>query len=166
MLFELLLVFCIIALMTVNFFINKKNNNKPVLPCDIMKEISTITQKALVNSILNKKIYQVRFFFNEEMKLVEVAIGALENINAAKKQNNFFEFKEKFKYDITIKKFVINNKNEVESSRTRETWILIYPDGYSQEVEIDYLINNSIELGLQKAILNPFTVVLQENQND
>ena len=118
-----------------------------------VEQINTVCQRAYLEAILNQKIFQLRFYFNEDAELEFVGCAAVHSVeNIASEQ--IPENKQTRLYKgLHVRACAINGKDEIARSRTRETWIFLYPEGYTQEVLLTCVVD---ELRLQLR-LNPFT---------
>lgn len=155
---ELLFVIIIVAgvLVSLSKFKTPKKYSLP----SVVEEINQILQKAYQNALINKSLYQVRFFFDEEHHIVSIGFGPVKNEEAHSplEKNNVFSLKQ----SVIAKKFVVNGKDELSASSTKELWFIIYPEGYCQECTIRLQLD--LLSGLTgDYIINPFLVVLEED---
>ncbi len=130
----------------------RSSKKKPPTMQDHISEINAITQKAFISSISEKKLFQARFFFNDDQELIALGYGPLEQKEEARKINSgLLRLKKTIPIPIKIKQFMIKEKDEL-AEKTKELWILFFPEGYTQEVSL------IIQKGTQEleAIINPF----------
>lgn len=155
-LIEVLLVILIISGLTGYYIKNFSKLKRKKTVYSVMHEINDFCKKTLCNALLNKKIYEVKFLFNDDNSLNMITSSPKKESNDSKDKIKFDELKfidEK----LIFKSLIINKKNEF-AAKTTEAWFLIYPEGYSQEVETSFQIENiSIDI-----LLNPFTCSFQE----
>ncbi len=137
------------------------NKKKKINKNDVIEKINQFIQKAYLSSVLNKIKYEVRFYFDEEIKLLSISYSPLEK-NKENPNNNLGIEKVLFKEeDLFFKKFIINGKDEI-TNRTKEVYLIIYSEGYSQEVQMDFILskNNGEYFSL---VMNPFNCIFSEN---
>lgn len=132
----------------------------PTIEDDLL-EINTITQKAYISSMTEKKLFQARFFFNDNQELIACGYGALNKKDEARQTPAILSRKKIISSLITIKDFIVNEKDELKD-KTKELWILFFPEGFSQEASITIKKGN-YDL---KAFLNPFNGLFELRSNE
>ena len=153
-LLELMIVLALVA----GIFMSLIVSRKPEYPSlsKTIYQINEITLKAYTQSLLTGKAFQLRFFFNEQMEIESLgyaSIISMENIGGEKiPPMNMHAITSK----VHIQKLIINGTNELSKSGTKETYIILYPEGYSQNVIIGLHDKRNNILG--NIQLNPFTV--------
>lgn len=146
-------------------FLMKFNNSfKKTSLKQAVEEINEILLKAYNNSILTGSIYQVRFFFDEKQIITNIGISPVSKIeNVAQTQIPTSDII-KIKSTLLAKKFMINGKDELSSSNTKEIWILSFPEGFMQEANI-YFYHPESENG-GEYFINPFYGAILEKDFD
>lgn len=149
-LIEIMLVLAVVAFLVTNLLKSVRTPPK-VSVKNALEEINEVFQKAFMSSITGRSIVQVRFYFDEMSHLIKLAYGVVKDKDDA--AHNVKDLTERIvKNNVYVKKLIINNKNEMDS-RTRETWILIFPQGYSQPCTLE--ISNDEENISNEYYLNP-----------
>jgi prepilin-type N-terminal cleavage/methylation domain-containing protein len=133
-LLELMLVLAIISTLAVGFlsFLPKKKQH---IISDNINELNDLVQRTYIKSTIEKKLYQMRLFFKEGI-LKNIGIAPVKNLNQLSTESIQEQMQIKLKYPIELKSLKINNFDEMAKGRVKETWILFYPEGYTQEVQI------------------------------
>lgn len=157
-LLDVMLALGIIATLTVFFVKMARTKPTPSLHT-IVQEVNDVFQKAFVEALLKKKTVQVRFFFDEFGAITYIEYGLYEEGNNKKNNSKKVVLKNK----IICNSFILNGKNEFDG-RTREIWMLIYPEGYAQECTLSLSLENSQIVGGYQ--LNPFKVILEDETNE
>ncbi len=160
-LIELLFVIVIIslALATLSKLKPVKRVSLPI----VLEEINAIFARAYNEALIQKVMYQVRFFFDDEQHIRSIGYGPVENFDVAGKSTIQDAKKNILKEKVIAKKFIIAGKDELASSRTKELWFIIYPEGYAQECRIRLFLDDHGGL-TGNYILNPFSVRLEEDE--
>ena len=147
---EIMLALAVIAFLISNMLKSFRAPPK-VSVKNAIEEINEVFQKALMSSVTGRSLVQVRFYFDEMSHLIKLAYGPVKDKDDA--AHNIKDLVERnIKNKVFVKKLVVDNKNEVDS-RTRETWILLFPQGYSQPCVIE--ISNDDETTSNEYQLNP-----------
>ena len=106
------------------------------------------------NIIRNNDKLSPEAAFDEISKILFMKIRYERNPD----EDNIFSLKQ----SVIAKKFVVNGKDELSASSTKELWFIIYPEGYCQECNIRLQLD--LLSGLTgDYIINPFLVVLEED---
>jgi hypothetical protein len=160
LLIELILGIAIIGIMATGFFM-VYNKKKQIDKNAIIEKINQFLQKAYLSSVLNKIKYEVRFYFDEDVKLSSMSYSPLEKNKNNPNENLVIEKIFFTEDELFFKKFIINGKDEI-TNRTKEVYLIIYPEGHSQEAQLDFIFskNNSDYFSL---VINPFSCILGEN---
>lgn len=152
-LLELMLVLAIGSILTLGIisFIPKKKKSLFFA----IEEINTVFNRAYTRSLLTNSIYKVRFLFEEDV-LNSLIISPFEKENSNLKSDFSYSDIHEMREKIIISSLIINEKNELAKGSVKEVWVLVYPEGYSQEVtlSIKYQDENQSEI----FILHPFFV--------
>lgn len=157
-LIELLLVGVLIIGMITTILKNVKKKSLSIR--DLTNQISEVTQKAFLLSLLENKLYQVRFFFSDDNTITHVSFGKLESKEEARSSDISNSVnKKKLRDPIKLVHFFINGKDEL-AIKSKELWILFFPSGYSQEVKFTIDHNNV----LFDYIMNPFNGFIEDRE--
>lgn len=153
-LIELLLVVALLLGLTTSIL--KNFRKKPPTIQDAILEINNVTQKAFILSMSEKKLFQARFFFNENQELISCGYGVLAKKEDARITPSLLTHKKILPLPIKMKNFIVKQKDEL-ANKTKELWILFFPQGYSQEVSFVILKENQ-EI---KVSINPFNGIFE-----
>lgn len=134
----------------------KNFRKKPPTIQETILEINNITQKAFVLSMTERKLFQARFFFNENQELISCGYGALTKKEDARTTPPVLTHKKTLPFPIKMKNFFVKQKDEL-AERTKELWILFFPQGFSQEVSF-VIVKENQEI---KVSINPFNGILE-----
>ena len=156
-LIELLLVIVLIAGLTVTML--KNFNKKSPTIQEQAAELSQITEHAFLSSMLDMKIYQVRFFFDENQYITGYATGDIATKEDAKKKQDL-QIK-KVSSKIKVKEFLVDGKDELKD-RAKEIWILFFPEGHGQDISF-VIQKKTQELSYT---INPFSGIIEEAERE
>jgi hypothetical protein len=141
----------------------KKEKSQSAIVIDAISSINDVFQKAMMQSLLNGKLYEIRFFFDDEMHVKKIVYSEHnedgKTDQGGKKVATASE-SVSMPDTFSVKKIFISGKDEAVGGKTRETWFLVYPEGYSQEIELHLASNDGTIYNQYK--LNPFTCVFQD----
>jgi len=154
-LLETLLVISIAAVAMTQVITKFGKKKNPIV--ETLKIINETFEKAYIRALLTNKICQVRFFFDDDKHLISIGFGA-EGENASLEKNNSIA------NSAMVKKLIINGNDEMSVGKTKETWVLLYPEGYAQMVEIHLHGDEENLYGIYD--LNPFSCTFKEKQNE
>lgn len=145
--------------MTTSILKNIRKKSPSVHECAM--EINEVTQKAFLLCLLENKIYQVRFFFEDDNLLTYIGYGPLKGIRDAQTNDFTLSIKKKCKNNIFIEHFFVNNKDEL-AIKSKELWVLFYPEGHCQEVTFSIQDKNRHF----SYVLNPFSGIVEDEEKE
>jgi hypothetical protein len=160
-LLELLIAIGLMAVPMTMIF--KKEKSSSAMVIDGISSINDVFQKAMMQSLLNGKNYEIRFFFDDEMHIKKIVYSEHNEDGKADqdgKKGAVASESISIPDNFSVKKIIIAGKDESMDGKTKETWFLVYPEGYSQEIELHLASNDGTIYNQYK--LNPFTCVFQD----
>lgn len=128
---ELLLAFTILVGLT-TMFLKQINKKKKISPNDLVMQISEVTQKIFYTSIAENTVYALHLFFTANNVLTDIGYAPYNKKNSDYQITN----KKKLKNPFYVKSFIINGKDEM-AIKSKQIWLLFYPEGYCQETSLD-----------------------------
>ncbi len=154
---ELVIVVALAAI-AMTAFLSYRPVKKVSLPATL-EQINTIVQRACTGALLTQKIHQLRFFFDENTKIISIGYAPVNSIENVAQEKIPQSDKYPIKDDCIATHLTVDGNNELSKSRILETYILIYPEGYTQEVELGLKsLDGSMFI---TAVLNPFLGIFQ-----
>lgn len=152
-LLELLIGISLLAI-PMSMSLKKEKSDYKIINENI-ENISSFFQRTFANCIFSQELFEIRFYFSDDRFLKKIEGGPHEKKS---EKNTSEKILLEIKDEIKINKLIINGKNELDSSKVLETWVYIYPEGYTQEIEVHFETKKDKIYKICK--INPFTATL------
>lgn len=131
---------------------------------EFIGSLNSVTQFALNNALVTRKVHQVHFDFGKKKVTVKAATGTIKDNETefAPIKGTYLNSSVTIPKTITFQNFIIEGSDQFAISSNRsEAWYFIVPDGMAQAVTINFTdTKDTLPSGKPRPVglvLNPFS---------